>query len=449
MNILENGLHSLKNAINNLKQLETATGIEREFILKDTIIGLHHSIETLFKHLVKDKQEILIYKDLNDYFTKELKRKMNGDSEESSVYKGTTITFMEAIDRAFVLNKLDISKVEYNCFQQLNILRNSITHHEYDLTEEHISFVIAQVLSIIFPIYKSNLANFKEFVRDNDLDLKGTKQVKDFHIWRFIRHFSLLKKAFDSKDFIDTNEGYNGNPQRFRKEKDKEKESYITYYKCPCCQEEYFKKEHVFFEAAEEVMYYGKCLACGLLLNKDDAHYIQMTYRSYESFLELYNRNTLVLQDLMYDDVLGTRINEEDLSIIHEFINDTKIGTLLSEYIESAVTYILDDILQEECYSLDYDGAELDDAATWEKTLEVNKSIDKITEYDLELLKQVTINCNSLQINPESYENAIKKAIDKEFEYETSTSYTNPHTNDDHEINVKVTLRLNPKVLID
>ena len=62
MNILENGLHSLKNAIHNLKQLETAPESDREYIIKDAIIGIHHSTETLFKYLVKEKQELLILK---------------------------------------------------------------------------------------------------------------------------------------------------------------------------------------------------------------------------------------------------------------------------------------------------------------------------------------------------------------------------------------------------
>lgn len=37
----------LKNAIHNLKQLETAPESDREYIIKDAIIGIHHSTETL------------------------------------------------------------------------------------------------------------------------------------------------------------------------------------------------------------------------------------------------------------------------------------------------------------------------------------------------------------------------------------------------------------------
>lgn len=125
-----------------------------------------------------------------------MKYKLNNNGENSKSYQGNTITYMEAIDRAAVLNDLKISRIDYGTFDKLNKLRNSITHHEYDLTEELVKYLIAQVLTIVFPIYNDKLPNFKEYVKEHKLDLKGTSQVNDLHIWKFIRHFTLLKSLY-------------------------------------------------------------------------------------------------------------------------------------------------------------------------------------------------------------------------------------------------------------
>ncbi|MFJ7616177.1 hypothetical protein ACIQXX_26220 [Bacillus cereus] len=448
MDILENGLHSLKNAIHNLKQLETAPESDREYIIKDAIIGIHHSTETLFKYLVKEKQELLIFKDLNDYFTKEMKYKLNNNGENSNSYQGNTITYMEAIDRAAVLNDLKISKIDYGTFDKLNKLRNSITHHEYDLTEDLVKYLIAQVLTIVFPIYNEKLPNFKEYVKEHKLDLKGTNQVNDLHIWKFIRHFTLLKKIFKSNQFIkehkeddkEFNKYLNG------KKKERDRESLIKFHECPCCKEEFFKKEYVYFEAAEEVMYYGHCLLCNISLNKDDANYIEVTYGSYDSFLKLFKKDIAILKDLLYMEDLASRISSEDASVINEFLDDDEISAFLLEYLEAIFDKALFDVLVDECYSINYDSSELDDAVEWNKELEVSEVIDHIHEFDVSQIKQMVTNCTVLQIKPEISNTAFNNAIEQEFVMNTCVGHHYPHTNEDVTVDVKITFKLDPSI---
>ncbi|WP_410976736.1 hypothetical protein [Bacillus cereus] len=452
MDILENGLHSLKNAIHNLNQLEAAPESDREYIIKDTIIGLHHSTETLFKYLVKEKHELLIFKDLNDYFTKELRNRLDNNAENSKSYQGNTITYIEAINRATVLYDLQISQNDNATFLKLNKLRNFITHHEYDLTEDQIKFLIAQLLTIVFPIYNDKLPKFKEYVEEHQLDLKGTNQVKDLHIWKFIRHFTLLKKVFKSQQFIEEHKEDDNAFNKYinRKKKEHGSDSLIKFHECPCCKKEFFKKEYVYFEAAEEVMYYGQCLLCNISLNKDDAQYIQRTYGSYDSFLKLFKTDVTIkenLKDLMYDEELESRITPEDILELNTILDDDEINNFLAEYIESILDKVLFNILEDECYSLEYDSSELDDAVTWNKELEVNKIVNHLDEFDLEQLKQMVTNCSALQLKPEVIFKNFKQALEQEFVMNTCVGHHNPHTNEDVTVNVKIVLEIDPAIV--
>lgn len=438
MDLLQNGLHSLKKAINNLKDIDGISGDERELILKEVILGLHHSTETLFKYLVKNKHDILIYQDLKDYFSKEVNR-IKG--EGTTDFKVKTITFMEAIDRAVVLNESDIeiSKVDYGCFERLNSLRNSITHHECNLAEKEVNFLITQVLTIIFPIYKKLIPNFEEYVSKHNLNINGTNQVNDYHIWRFLRHFSLRKKFFESEELISSIKS--SNETYAKKLKEIKKEKYIKYYECPSCKQPYFQKEHIFFEAAEEVGYYGHCLLCELSLNKEDAQYIHMTYSSYSAFLESNLAEKAIIKDLLYDEGLVARLDEEDLSVIREITSHKKTNYLLEYYVQDFMYHFIGEILEYYVRELNFDAYALDEAAAFDCKLKDSHTVDRLQEDDLEELKKKIENCRALKINLEIFDQVIKE----EFVFYSNTYHPNPHTDEDDEISIELTVKLGDK----
>ncbi|WGX76512.1 hypothetical protein QJS64_04975 [Paraclostridium bifermentans] len=69
MNLVDNGLHSFKKVIKSLSELDTYRNTdEYEFEIKEIIISLHHSIETLFKYIIKSESECLIYDKIEDFF---------------------------------------------------------------------------------------------------------------------------------------------------------------------------------------------------------------------------------------------------------------------------------------------------------------------------------------------------------------------------------------------
>ncbi|WP_074594413.1 hypothetical protein [Bacillus cereus] len=443
MDLLQNGLHSLKKAINHLKEMDGVTGEEKEFIAKEVILGLHHSTETLFKYLVKKQHEILIYQNLKDYFTKEMNIIKNDGPSEFGL---KTITFMEAIDRATVLNQLSISKVDYGCFERLNSVRNAITHHEYDLSSKQINYLVTQVLIVIFPIYKEHIPNFRDYVQQYNLDLNGTKQVNDYHIWRFIRYFTLQKKFIESKKYFSS---VISTPGAFTdKQKKIQKEKYITYHNCPSCEKAFFKKENVVIEEAEEVGYSGECFMCELSLDKEDAQYINMTYRSYSWFLKNYHKESMILDDLLHDDGLQERLEEFDIKIFKEIYEHKESKELLKGFITNLIYYTIENML--ESYTEDFmsisDSYELDNAAMDNCKISKQKEIAQLKQKHIEYLKRIFRNLKTLQIDEEYYE----EVLEYEFEFQHSHSHRNPHTDEYDEIIIELSIKLNDRsFLID
>lgn len=64
MKLLDNGFHSFKKSIkflNNLDINNIYINDEYEYEIKEIIISLHHSIETLFKHIIREESKFLLY----------------------------------------------------------------------------------------------------------------------------------------------------------------------------------------------------------------------------------------------------------------------------------------------------------------------------------------------------------------------------------------------------
>ena len=129
MNLFENGKDLLKKTIKKLDNLHKGfDSLEYECRLKDIIINLHHSIETMFKYMIKEKDEFLLYSNCNDIFKGRVLSKFNTPKKEEI----KTIQFLDAVDRVIVLCNIDIVKEDYNKFKTLNEIRNSLTHYERD-----------------------------------------------------------------------------------------------------------------------------------------------------------------------------------------------------------------------------------------------------------------------------------------------------------------------------
>lgn len=86
MRLIDNGLHSMQRALETLFKLDDWHRTkEIEYELKDIIINFHHALETLFKLLIEQKSEYLIYEKLKDHFEDIAKKKIKKVEESIKI----------------------------------------------------------------------------------------------------------------------------------------------------------------------------------------------------------------------------------------------------------------------------------------------------------------------------------------------------------------------------
>ena len=146
---------------------------------------------------------------------------------------------------------------------------------------------------------------------------------------------------------------------------------------------------------------------------------------------------------------LESRISSEDASVINAFWDDEEINAFLLEYLEAIFDKALFDVLVDDCYSINYDSSELDDAVAWDKELEVSEVIDHLDEFDVSQIKQMVSNCTVLQIKHEISNTAFNNAIEQEFVMNTCVGHHYPHTNEEVTVDVKITFELDPSIFIE
>lgn len=426
MKLVENGLHSLKKAIDNTKTLDGLEGINRELAAKETIVNLHHSIETLFKYIIREKNELLIYDNLDDFFGANINviRKKGKTN-----FTPKTITFMNAVDRVVVLNKLEISAIDYGSFEHLNGVRNAITHFEYNLENDLINHLIIQVISAVFPIYKEFIPDFEKYVIENDLNIVGSIQYKEFNIWKFIRYFNLIHKF---KDAETTFNGIKQDGKFERKQNEISKEKYITYHKCPCCEKEFFVKDNLILYGTEEKSYEGRCLMCGITFDKNDSYFLYLLSEDYNTFGY---RGDFIIRDLLVENNIIENITSEELVEIKKICTNPENRDILvnatTEMLIGRIDFILSNYNEEIVY--DYDSEKLD-AALYEKSINNSIEIDFLKEKDIMSLKEIIFNFNTIGLSKDFYE----KAFNQDYIFYAERSHPNPH-NDNEDEHIEIT----------
>lgn len=136
MSLLDNGVDSLKSAYLIMEQLpDLHEGIGHK--LKDGVFALNHGVEILFKLILKNRSEHLLYNDLEKYMN--AKRKMIEQSK-ANVLEATpslkTVSLNEALMRAKYLCDISIDPRLEAAIQYLNKKRNEFMHYEVNLSEE-------------------------------------------------------------------------------------------------------------------------------------------------------------------------------------------------------------------------------------------------------------------------------------------------------------------------
>ncbi|MGK7380026.1 hypothetical protein ACSFXN_19595 [Planococcus sp. 1R117A] len=154
-NLLTNGVDSLKASYDCLSKLEDlAEGVEHN--VKDALMHLNHANEILFKLILKNEKEHLMFEDISKYMKAKSDMLKNG---KSSVIEANpnlkTVSFSNALNRIELLCDIHVSEEFKGALDYLNIKRNQIMHYEIELSEDDLyelieKLKICQNLSVNF-----------------------------------------------------------------------------------------------------------------------------------------------------------------------------------------------------------------------------------------------------------------------------------------------------------
>lgn len=199
MNRFENGFDSYQKAI-----VELGERSKDEFKLKAVIINFHHAIEVLFKHILYSKSEHLIYMDMNNWINAVFDRKIGkkNNQKENIDY---TISFDQTVKRVIVVYDEQIDQYTYNCFLNLNKLRNALTHDEVEIKKESVEQIVVTLTPIVTAILQKHLTGdekekFDAFVTSEKYKKILQQLIGNNVAWR-ITTISNLLELYSNKDY--------------------------------------------------------------------------------------------------------------------------------------------------------------------------------------------------------------------------------------------------------
>ncbi|KAF6558119.1 MULTISPECIES: hypothetical protein [Paenibacillus] len=161
MNLLENGTDSLKSAYDKMQKLnELEEGLDH--YLKDIVFFLNHGIEILFKLILKNKGEELIFSNIKKYnIAKEEQIRMEKDNVFQVNPNLKTVSLMEAIEKC-KKNEFEISDEYENSLIYLNKMRNQFMHYEIEISDEE----MLRLLIKLQLVYGLSLEFFSKYINN-------------------------------------------------------------------------------------------------------------------------------------------------------------------------------------------------------------------------------------------------------------------------------------------
>lgn len=447
MKILENGLDSFSKSISLLNGLPSKERDEQyEFLLKDIIINLHHSTETLFKYLIQKKDKYLIYSEPGKVFKQKIENKFKSTSKQCEFQ---TIQFIEAIYRVIVLYDIDLGEDELNNIKLLNDIRNNLTHYEWEFKDELAEHTIALLLPILFKIYSKYISQFNKYAIDKGFYIDTKKAINNIEIWNLKRIIEINKKidkAFKRMKFLDANPKEKGKII-------KDNETNIQYIECPICKNKKFKANGNLIIANENIGFIGKCKYCDMSIENQDAQFISLNFSSnYDRYLGVRRRyiidmfrkvltatNVSTEYESEFEDIKDIFKSNLDLSrevVIHILLDtiDRLDEFIAQSYFEEKVYFLNDvseDIIENKSSLIELEGKHLyNQYKDTARFVESFRNMYKVIKNYLDILNDV---------------NEEKELYNKLKRYKYSLSYHNGmyHNFNGEEIESEITIQIN------
>ena len=359
MNLLDNGKDSLLKSVTYFNEIDSCS-YEKEYKLKDVIISLHHSVETLFKYMIKEKNEFLLYSNSEEVFKNRVKNKFK--SQNNVEIK--TIQFIDAVHRVIVLYDLDIKKGDYNKLIMLNNIRNALTHYEREFTDNEVEHLVAILLPVLLKVYKENINHFDIWAKTSGIynDIKNITQ--NINLWSVEQYYKFEQKWSNAVEkFNKLTENRTELSTIFKNRKNN-----IDYIDCPLCNNKLFHAIGTYVINSEETLYLGRCECCKLDINRSDAEFITLNYNGYEDYCEnnLYKIKNRIIE-ILFDEI--------------EKLNNDKIKEKLIETIRLNKELFFDDIKIKLGYIVD-DFCSLLAEQSFEKYAIYNDTMESIIEHE-------------------------------------------------------------------
>lgn len=141
--LLENGIDSLKQAYNCINKISAGLHEGVEHNIKDAILSLNHAIEILFKMILKNEKEYLIFSDIGKYMAAKSQMLKQGKQNVFEVgHDLKTVSLSDSVRRLELLCDITIPDVLKGAIDDFNKTRNKLMHYELELSEEDVNLTI-------------------------------------------------------------------------------------------------------------------------------------------------------------------------------------------------------------------------------------------------------------------------------------------------------------------
>lgn len=163
ISLIDNGLDSLTKGFESLKhyeELKTAgAGDAKRFsVLKDAILSIQHGIEILFKYLLKENNEVLLFSEVNSKLKAAYQKRSAGEISELFEAEGVhTVTFRESIERVNYILGIQISTKLEKILLKIEKWRNGIIHSAALLDEDEVSNVLFDAMIRLDEFFGPNI----------------------------------------------------------------------------------------------------------------------------------------------------------------------------------------------------------------------------------------------------------------------------------------------------
>ena len=153
ISLIDNGLDSLTKGYNFLKIYEElkeagTADLARFSVLKDAVLSIQHGIEILFKYLLKEKNEILLFSEVNSKLKQAYRRRKDGEIAELYEAEGVhTVSFRESLERVNDILGMEVSEKLIKIVLKIEKWRNGIIHSAVLLNEDEVSSVLFEAMS--------------------------------------------------------------------------------------------------------------------------------------------------------------------------------------------------------------------------------------------------------------------------------------------------------------